>query len=155
MEPILDATQMESQPVTYAGFGIRFGVAFIEGLIMYVIQMVITLGFVGGISMSPEYFQTAGMGAILGYYAIIIGLNLVYFGVMESSSYQATFGKRALGLKVVDKNFERLTLGNALGRYLAKIPSALILGIGYFMAGWTEKKQALHDMIASTYVVKS
>ena len=105
--------------------------------------------------MSPEYFQTAGMGAILGYYAIIIGLNLVYFGVMESSSYQATFGKRALGLKVVDKNFERLTLGNALGRYLAKIPSALILGIGYFMAGWTEKKQALHDMIASTYVVKS
>ncbi|MBK8365592.1 MAG: RDD family protein [Bacteroidetes bacterium] len=155
MEPILDATQMESQPVTYAGFWIRFGAAFIDGLIMYVIQTAITLAFFGGFALSPEAMQSAGMGSLAGYYIIILGLNLVYFAVMESSSYQATFGKRALGLKVVDKNFERLTLGNALGRYLAKIPSALILGIGYFMAGWTEKKQALHDMIASTYVVKS
>lgn len=155
MEPILDATQMESQPVTYAGFWIRFGAAFIDGLIMYVIQMVITLAFVGGITMSPEYMQSAGMGGLLLYYVVILGINLIYFAVMESSSYQATFGKRALGLKVTDKNYERLSLGQAVGRYLAKIPSALILGIGYLMAGWTEKKQALHDMIAGTYVVKS
>ena len=155
MEPILDANQMESQPVTYAGFWIRFGAAFIDGLIMYVIQTVITLAFFGGMMMQPEYYQSSGTSAIVSYYVIVFGMNLVYFSIMESSSYQATFGKRALGLKVVDKNFERLTLANAVGRYFAKIPSALILGIGYIMAGFTEKKQALHDMIAGTYVVKS
>ncbi len=154
MEPILDSTQMEMQPVVYAGFWIRFGAAFIDGLIMYIIQMVITLGFFGSLMMQPENFQ-AGLGSLLTYYFIVIALNLVYFGVMESSSYQATFGKRALGLKVVTLNNERLSLGNAIGRYLAKIPSALILGIGYLMAGWTEKKQALHDMIAGTLVVKN
>lgn len=154
MEPILDSTQMELQPASYAGFWIRFGAAFIDGLIMYVIQMAITLAFFGSMMMQPENFQS-GLGPILTYYLIIVGLNLVYFAVMESSSYQATFGKRALGLKVVTLNNERLSFGNAIGRYLAKIPSAMILLIGYMMAGWTEKKQALHDMIAGTYVVKN
>ena len=62
MEPILDSTQMEMQPVVYAGFWIRFGAAFIDGLIMYIIQMVITLGFFGSLMMQPENFQ-AGLGS--------------------------------------------------------------------------------------------
>ena len=59
-----------------------------------------------------------------------------------------------MGLVVTDMNGQRITLLNAIGRYFSKIPSALILMIGYFMQPFTEKKQALHDMIAGTLVYK-
>jgi uncharacterized RDD family membrane protein YckC len=59
----------------------------------------------------------------------------------------------AIGIKVTDLNGNRISFGRATGRYFAKILSGMILMIGYIMAGFTEKKQALHDMIASCLVV--
>jgi uncharacterized RDD family membrane protein YckC len=73
---------------------------------------------------------------------------------MESSSKQATVGKMVLGIKVTDLDGNKLDFVKALVRNLCKIISSLIMCIGYIMAGFTEKKQALHDMIASTLVVK-
>ncbi len=73
---------------------------------------------------------------------------------MESSPNQATLGKMALSLKVTDMNGERVTFGRATGRHFGKYVSAIILLIGFMMAGWTAKKQALHDMMAGTLVVK-
>jgi uncharacterized RDD family membrane protein YckC len=73
---------------------------------------------------------------------------------MESSNYQATIGKIVLGLKVTDVNDAKLDFVKALARNLCKVISSMILMIGYIMAGFTEKKQALHDMIAGTLVVK-
>jgi uncharacterized RDD family membrane protein YckC len=73
---------------------------------------------------------------------------------MESSPQQATLGKMALGLKVTDLQGERLSFARATGRYFGKIVSSLILFVGFMMAGWTEKKQALHDIMAGTLVVK-
>jgi uncharacterized RDD family membrane protein YckC len=74
---------------------------------------------------------------------------------MESSAREATFGKAAMSLRVTGLTGQHLTFGHATGRYFAKIISGLIpLGIGYFMAGFTEKKQALHDMIAGTLVLR-
>ncbi len=73
---------------------------------------------------------------------------------MESSANQATLGKMALSLKVTDAKGERLTFGRATGRHFGKIVSGVIFLIGFFMAGWTAKKQALHDMMASTLVVR-
>ena len=78
----------------------------------------------------------------------------LYFALMESSSKQATLGKMALGIRVTDVNGNRIGFGRATGRHFAKILSGLILGIGFLMAAFTEKKQALHDMIAGTLVVK-
>ena len=71
---------------------------------------------------------------------------------MESSSRQATLGKMGVGIKVGNANGQRITFVNALGRYLGKILSTLTLLIGFMMAGWDSKKQALHDKLASTYV---
>jgi uncharacterized RDD family membrane protein YckC len=59
----------------------------------------------------------------------------------------------ALGIKVTDMTGNKLSFGRATGRYFAKIISGLIMGIGYFMAGFTQQKQALHDIIASCLVV--
>jgi uncharacterized RDD family membrane protein YckC len=74
---------------------------------------------------------------------------------MESSVHQGTLGKMALGLTVTDMQGRRVSFGRATGRYFAKMITGMIpLAIGYIMAGFTEKKQALHDMIASCLVLR-
>jgi uncharacterized RDD family membrane protein YckC len=73
---------------------------------------------------------------------------------MESSKYQATVGKLALGLIVTDMNGGKLDFVKALIRNVSKIVSTITLLIGYIIAAFTEKKQALHDIIAGTLVVK-
>jgi uncharacterized RDD family membrane protein YckC len=87
-------------------------------------------------------------------YVITIAGYYLYYAFMESSANQATVGKIALGLKVTDEEGNRISFGRALGRTVAKILSALILFMGFVMAGFTDRKQALHDTIAHTLVVK-
>jgi uncharacterized RDD family membrane protein YckC len=74
--------------------------------------------------------------------------------LLESSSWQATLGKKALGLVVTTVGGEPISFGRALGRNLAKLLSSLILMIGFLMAGFTAKKQALHDLLADCLVVR-
>jgi uncharacterized RDD family membrane protein YckC len=81
-------------------------------------------------------------------------INLLYYSLLESSAWQGTLGKKALGLAVTDLEGRRISFGRAVGRWFAKIISSLTLLIGYIMAGFTAKKQALHDMIAGTLVIK-
>jgi uncharacterized RDD family membrane protein YckC len=79
----------------------------------------------------------------------------IYFALQESSSAQATLGKRALGLKVTSVEGGRISLGQATGRYFGHIISSIILLIGYFMMLWDDKKQTLHDKMADTLVIKA
>jgi len=79
---------------------------------------------------------------------------ITYFAFMESSAYQATLGKIVMGIKVVGENGQRIELPKAILRNLSKILSAFILGIGYIMIIFDERKQGLHDKIADTFVVK-
>ncbi len=88
---------------------------------------------------------------ILGIVINIVGIWL-YFALQESSEHQATLGKRALNIYVTDLQGRRISFGQATGRHFGKIISGFILGIGYMMAGFTEKKQGLHDIMASTLV---
>ena len=146
--------------MAYAGFWIRVA-AYLIDIIILVIGMSI-IQAVTGIDMGANYSaqfneamttggttQASPFGQLLG---LVIGV--AYFAGMESSSWQATLGKRALGLVVTDAGGNRISFLRALGRYFAKILSGLILLIGYIMVAFTEKKQGLHDMIASTLVVK-
>jgi uncharacterized RDD family membrane protein YckC len=73
---------------------------------------------------------------------------------MESGSMQGTLGKKLLGIKVTDMEGGRIGFGRATGRYFGKILSGMIFMVGFLMAAFTEKKQALHDMLAGTLVVK-
>ena len=95
-------------------------------------------------------FVTAAMGAIF----LAFTLQVLYFSIMEASKYQGTVGKLVVGLKVTDENGKPLGLGRAIFRNLGKVLSSLLFMIGYIMAGLTDKKQALHDMIAGAIVVK-
>ncbi|WP_017652022.1 protein kinase domain-containing protein [Fortiea contorta] len=134
----------------YAGFWTRVLAAFIDGIILYIV--VALIGFVFGF-IYAAVLQTAqgveGIAAILG---VIIGW--LYYALMESSEQQATLGKQALGIIVTDIDGKKISFGRATGRHVAKWISAIILLIGYISAAFTEKKQALHDMIAGTLVIK-
>jgi uncharacterized RDD family membrane protein YckC len=128
----------------YAGFWRRFAAWLIDNILLSIVfwLVVLILAGIGGDG-----------GAAIGYLIGVVGIFL-YFAYMESSERQATVGKIALGIEVTDLNGQRVSFGKALGRNLAKIVSALIIYIGYIMAAFTEKKQALHDIMASTLVVK-
>jgi uncharacterized RDD family membrane protein YckC len=77
-----------------------------------------------------------------------------YFAGMESSPLRATIGKLAVGLYVTDMQGRRISFSKATGRFFGKLLSGAILCIGFMMAGWTEKKQGLHDMMADTLVLQ-
>ncbi|MFO0960991.1 MAG: RDD family protein [Isosphaeraceae bacterium] len=145
----------------YAGFWIRWVAAFIDNIILQVV--ILPVSFLVGMVLGVLIVSTGGDPAQPGPQAIlqIIGallsmaIQIGYNVYMISSPKQATFGKMALGLKVTDLYGQRITVGRAFGREFGKILSGLTLLVGYMMAGWTEKKQALHDMIASTLVLKT
>ena len=102
--------------------------------------------------------ETIGaIGALVGILtlAVLVGTvaKWLYFALMES--YRgATIGKMAMGIKVTDMEGNQINFLRATGRYFGKIVSGMILLIGYIMAGFTEKKQALHDIMANCLVVK-
>jgi uncharacterized RDD family membrane protein YckC len=78
----------------------------------------------------------------------------VYFSLMESSVWQATLGKRLFGLQVTDLNYRRVSFARATGRHFAKLVSNLTVFVGFAMAGFTPRKQALHDLIAECLVIR-
>ena len=140
--------------MNFAGFWIRVGAYLIDiiilGIAITILQTVTGINM--GVNFDPDLAPTGLEGEGASLLQLIIGI--AYFAGLESSSWQATVGKKALGLVVVDTSGNRVSFLRALGRYLAKIVSAIILLIGYIMVAFTEKKQGLHDMIASTLVIK-
>jgi uncharacterized RDD family membrane protein YckC len=123
----------------YAGFLVRVVAAIIDGVLLFVVQLVLNQ-FIDDISARSL------VNTVIGW---------LYYAGLESSGRQATLGKMALGLAVTDVAGNRISFLRATGRYFAKILSALILLIGFIMVAFTEKKQGLHDMIAGTLVVKT
>lgn len=86
--------------------------------------------------------------------AIPLSLGVwLYYALMESSKVQGTVGKMALGIVVVDEGMNPLSFGQASARYWSQLVTVATLGVGYIMAGFTQHKQTIHDMIARTYVV--
>lgn len=134
----------EPKPVIYAGFWARFFAYFIDGLIMIVPLLILRYLISGGLS------DSSGVSGIVELVAAWL-----YYALQESGPKQATLGKRVMEIKVTSMRGGRISFGRATGRYFAKILSAIILLIGYIMAGFTKRKQALHDMIAETLVVSN
>jgi uncharacterized RDD family membrane protein YckC len=134
----------------YAGFWWRFVAALIDGLIIWVGSIAVGMS-IAALGVIGNYSDDLGTG-LLGL-ADIAGVWL-YFALQESSSRQATIGKRCCGIVVTDLGGNRISFGRATGRYFGKFISSLTLMIGYMMAGWTRRKQALHDIMAECLVLR-
>ena len=158
-----------TRSVTYAGFWLRFVAHLIDGLILgaaifaVVIPLLLMTGLAATLGSVPRRIEgppsPALIGAVLSvvFTFVVVGVLMqwLYFAYLESGEKQATWGKQALGLYVTDGAANPISFGRASGRFFAKIISGMIpLGIGYIMAGFTEKKQALHDMIAGCLVLR-
>jgi uncharacterized RDD family membrane protein YckC len=120
---------------TYAGFGARFLAFIIDFLIIALASGAVAAG-------------TLGVGVVLSFFA-----PWLYEAFMLSSEWQATVGKRAMSIVVTGMDGGRISFARATGRHFAKYISAFLLMIGFIMAAFTARKQALHDMIAETLVV--
>lgn len=154
----------------YASFGVRWLAHIIDYIIVYIVNLFVIIPLLGAVGFgiaSTNNFDFSSMtegdmiasltalasALILGS-AIAYVIRVIYGAALESSKHQATIGKLALGIKVTDTNGGRLTFVKALLRAIGKIISGIIIFIGYIMAGFTDKKQGLHDMIAGSVVVK-
>jgi len=142
----------------YAGFWTRFAAAFLDGILLSIGEGILRhiARFMVEALLGAQGSGDESVRATAKWTGIVLGtvLNWLYFTLMESSSRQATLGKSALGIIVTDMNGDQISWGRANARYWSKLLSALTLFIGYLMVAFTEKKQALHDMIAGTLVVK-
>jgi len=145
--------------VAYGGFWRRFVAYFIDAITVNIALSMITtvLGVGGGFGgfAGQSFDEAAVIGLLSANIAISFIGTWLYFAVMESSHLQATVGKLALGVIVTDLEGQRISFLRATGRYFAKVLSGMILLIGYIMIGFTERKQGLHDMVASTLVHKT
>ena len=143
----------------YAGFWLRFVAAIIDGILVGIVawplsaMMSLTIGFAGSAVSMPEI--GVHLVRFIVMWAFFLFAGWIYEASMESSSKQATLGKMALGLKVTDEAGRRISFARASGRFFSKLVSRVILYVGYIMAGFTARKQALHDMIAGTLVVRT
>ncbi len=144
--PGAGAVSTEHAREVYAGFWIRVGAYLIDYIIIWIGASVV--GYLGALTM--------GLDANGGLFVIVVYLVApwLYSALLESGDRQATVGKRAVGIKVTGLDGQRIGFAQATGRYFAEILSGLSLGIGYAMVAFTKRRQALHDMVAGTLVVR-
>jgi uncharacterized RDD family membrane protein YckC len=148
------------KPVVYAGFWFRAAAYFLDtstlGFVLgaTVLRSILRSNHVGPSFQDAWKFYTSDSPQATAMLLLIQLASWLYFAAFESSPWQATPGKKVLGLRVTDLEGKRLSFIRASGRYFGKIISWLLFGIGFVMAGFTEKKQALHDMLAGCLVLK-
>ena len=159
--------------VRYAGFWLRFIAAIIDWMVLAVpfavfvsllsVAMKISNAFVDLRPGEPPGAILEAFGPAFLFWSLCFFMcsGWLYFALLESSPWQATVGKRVLGLHVVDVNGKRVTFGRASvrfagGRLLMHVP---VVGVYYFLidciaAGVTSRKRAIHDLVAGCQVLR-
>lgn len=157
----------EAAHVDYAGFWQRFGAWVIDLIILMIPSMIVMYAF-GGMDAYKHLLERmqsgADMAVALRDYAqategaslVSLVITYLYYMFFEASKWQATPGKLALRLRVTDAHGLRISLGRSAARNIVRLSAAifgLIPVICYLAIAWTQRKQGLHDLWASTYVL--
>lgn len=144
--------------VAYAGFWIRFVAWILDAFILYIVGMGTNalMRIAAGVPVTPIWTASRGATFASNCAESLVGVIVwwVYYATCESSPGEATPGKRALRLRVTDLQGRRISFARATGRTFAKVLSFATLFVGFFMAGFTGRRQALHDLIAETVVLR-
>jgi uncharacterized RDD family membrane protein YckC/type II secretory pathway pseudopilin PulG len=139
---------MEQVQIKYAGFWVRWIAGIIDGMILGVVNVL--LGALIGVALAnaPQTTAVQAISSVVGLLASWI------YHIAMTNTYQATLGKRLVGIMVMSTKGPALTLGQIIVREtVGKLLSTLTLFVGYLMAGVTAQKQALHDKMAGTVVI--
>ncbi|HET7339417.1 MAG TPA: RDD family protein [Candidatus Dormibacteraeota bacterium] len=132
--------------VAYAGFWRRFVAYLIDATFLFGVQSLIALGV---LMVTPYDLQS-----LLNIAPVSAAVAWAYFILMESSPARGTLGKMALNLYVGDAHGDPISFRRAAARNLLKIISWLLLGFGFVAAAFSPKKQAVHDLLAGTLVLR-
>lgn len=135
--------------VEYAGFWIRVGASFIDGLLFAIFTLPITMIVYGDTLWESESMILGPADFLINY--VLPAVVVVLFWLYKS----ATPGKMVLKLKIVDASTGNvLSVGQAIGRYLAYFLAAIPFLLGMIWVGFDKKKQGWHDKLANTVVIR-
>jgi len=152
----------------YAGFWLRLVAAIIDGLVLaipfgFVFFLLVASAIPFALTRPPDPMRMMFLilPRLLVFLVVVLVGTWLYWSLMESSTWQATLGKKAMGLYVTDLEGKRVTFGRASGRFFAGRGISMVPYVGglYYLvscilAGLTERKQALHDIIANCLVLR-
>lgn len=144
--------------IEYAGFWLRFWAGAVDvcleafgALLLTILLDLILRRFGHRFGMDP---WNSKVFTGVAYIVILAVGSWLYCAFAESSSWRATAGKRLLGLQVMDLEGRRISFGQATVRHFMKFLSLFCLMVGFFMAGWTKRRQALHDIPTDCLVIR-
>ena len=164
-EEMLPQEPVAEELAPYAGFWRRCGAFVLDVFISSLAPVLICFPIMFFITKQSLLAEQAGAD-ISGYSVAMVITYLVwnllgmlsfwlYFSLQESGRHQATLGKRIFKIKVVSKTGSPITFAHATGRTFAKVLSYATFYVGFLMMPFSNRKRALHDFIAETYVVKA
>ena len=158
-KPVSQPAEPPPAAIEYAGFWLRTWAGTIDVALEATGALVVTFAI---------DFAFSWIGRMMGYepwiskfaagFAYILVLSIVawlYCAFSESSPRRATIGKRIMGLQVVTADGGRVSFGQATVRHFMKFLSLFTAGVGFMMAGWTKRRQALHDIPCDCFVVRA
>jgi uncharacterized RDD family membrane protein YckC len=145
--------------IVYAGFWFRAAAYSLDLAILGVVLAIVLRPLLEKNQVGPSFqdvwkFYNRDSSQAIAMQLLVELAYWLYFATFESSPWQATPGKKVLGLRVTDLEGRRISFIRASLRHFGKLISSLLLGIGFVFAGFTEKKQALHDMLAGCLVLR-
>jgi uncharacterized RDD family membrane protein YckC len=170
-EPVAPSTESQDSPglrqpaapqarVRYAGFWLRAVALLIDSVVLGFVTLPILarpiMQNIGTNITLKSYFEflSSGTTQAIAFSLLLDLMFWLYCAAFESSRWQATPGKKLLGLYVTDLKGNRISFVRASGRFLGKALEQLTLFIGFLMAGFTAKKQALHDILSGCLVLR-
>lgn len=139
----------------YAGFWVRAAASFVDSALVILVSQALAYLAIKVVGLASDSFRgNASFDQWISSGAQLF-INLPYF-IVGHAQYGTTFGKKLFGIRVQHaETGQNISLPQSTIRFVSTILSALPLGIGYMMAGWDDKKRALHDRLASTVCVKT
>lgn len=161
-DPLPDAArtylipEVKSRSGQFAWFGIRLAAHLMDAVALWIVFFILRLLI--GDDLLAAFFaaplEPKDTESMILFFAVLLIPGWLYYGLLESSEKQATFGKQICGLIVTNAEGKRLSFGQASARFFGMILSSCAFGVGFLMCIWTERKQCLHDLMAGCFVLR-
>ena len=153
------AYQLAHQPtarteIAFAGFWRRVLAYLIDQIFLFGVELGMLAAIYVFTPTTVQAIQGGSLQTLSEVGPVMSAISWAYFGIFESSPARATLGKMALGLYVGDIHGDPIMFRRAIWRNFLKNLTWLTLGTGFLLAGFTPRKQALHDLVAGTLVLR-